>query len=49
MLELNGFYNMDCLDGMKLMENESVDLIATDPPYKTTSRGHAGNSGGSRQ
>jgi len=49
MLELNGFYNMDCMDGMKLMENESVDLIATDPPYKTTSRGNAGNSGGMLQ
>ena len=24
---------MDCLDGMKLMPNNSVDLVVTDPPY----------------
>src|SRR3990167_387574 len=33
MLELNKVYNMDCLEGMKLIENESIDLIITDPPY----------------
>lgn len=33
MLELNKIYNMDCLDGMKLIDNESVDLIVTSPPY----------------
>lgn len=27
----------------------SIDLIVTDPPYKTTSRGNAGNSGGMMQ
>lgn len=30
-------------------KNFTVDLIATDPPYKTTSRGCAGNSGGMLQ
>jgi site-specific DNA-methyltransferase (adenine-specific) len=49
MLELNKIYNMDCLEGMKLIENESIDLIVTDPPYKVTSRGNAGNSGGMLQ
>jgi len=44
-----GYYNMDCMELMKLMENESVDLILTDPPYKTTARGNAGNSGGMLQ
>ena len=24
---------MDCLDGMKLLDNESVDLVVTSPPY----------------
>lgn len=34
---------------MKTMANESVDLVISDPPYKTTARGHAGNSGGMLQ
>lgn len=33
MLDLNCIYNMDCLEGMKLIGNDSVDLIVTDPPY----------------
>lgn len=36
----------DCLEEMKNIKDESVDLIVTDPPYPTTSRGCAGNSGG---
>lgn len=39
-------------DGIKLLRELSentVDLIITDPPYKTTSRGCAGNSGGMLQ
>lgn len=39
----------DCLEEMKKIEDESVDLIVTDPPYPTTSRGCAGNSGGMLQ
>ena len=39
----------DCLQLMKEIDNESIDLIVTDPPYKTTSRGNAGNSGGMLQ
>ena len=31
------------------LEDNSIDLIVTDPPYKTTSRGNAGNSGGMMQ
>lgn len=42
-------YNENCLDGMKRLPDESIDLIATDPPYPTTSRGSAGNSGGMLQ
>jgi site-specific DNA-methyltransferase (adenine-specific) len=49
MLEINKIYNMDCLEGMKLIPDNSIDLIVTDPPYKTTSRGNAGNSGGMLQ
>lgn len=33
MLEVNKIYNMDCLEGMKLIDNKSIDLIVTDPPY----------------
>ena len=33
MLELNKIYNMDCLEGMKLLPNECIDLTVTSPPY----------------
>ena len=33
MLELNKIYNMDCIDGMKLLDSESIDLVVTSPPY----------------
>jgi site-specific DNA-methyltransferase (adenine-specific) len=33
MLELNKIYNMDCLDGMKMIDDESIDLTVTSPPY----------------
>jgi len=49
MLELNRIYNMDCMEGMRAIPNDSIDLIVTDPPYRTTSRGSAGNSGGMLQ
>ena len=32
----------DCLEIMKDIENESVDLCVIDPPYKLTSGGRAG-------
>ena len=41
--------NADCLNTLKNIPNESIDLIVTDPPYLTTSRGNAGNSGGMLQ
>lgn len=39
-------YNGDCLEIMKDIPDKSIDMIVTDPPYKTTSRGGTGNSGG---
>lgn len=36
----------DCLELMKEIPDGSIDLIVTDPPYKVTSRGNAGNAGG---
>ena len=41
--------NGDAIEFMKTLEDESVDLIVTDPPYKVTARGNAGNSGGMMQ
>ena len=38
--------NGDAIDFMKTLNDESIDLIVTDPPYKITARGNAGNSGG---
>lgn len=35
-LSLNKIYNMDCIEGMKLIPDGSVDCIITDPPYWTT-------------
>ena len=37
------------VEQLKLLDDNSIDLIVTDPPYKTTSRGNAGNSGGMLQ
>lgn len=33
MLELNGFYNMDCMDGMKEFSDKYFELAIVDPPY----------------
>jgi len=48
-LKTNVIYNEDCLEGMKRLPDGSIDLVLTDPPYKVTSRGNAGNSGGMLQ
>ncbi len=34
MLELNRLYNMDCRNGLKLLDDNSIDSIVTDPPYE---------------
>ena len=39
-------YNCDFREVTSLIADNSVDLIITDPPYKTTKRGGTGNSGG---
>jgi len=33
MLELNKIYNMDCIDGMKQIDDNSIDMVLTSPPY----------------
>lgn len=32
-MELNKIYNIDCIEYMKTLPNECVDLIIADPPY----------------
>jgi site-specific DNA-methyltransferase (adenine-specific) len=32
-LEFNKIYNMDCIDGMKSIPNNLIDLVVTDPPF----------------
>lgn len=39
MIELDKIYNIDCLDLMRDMETESVDVILTSPPYNTNKKG----------
>ena len=34
MLEINKIYNMDCMEGIKLLDDKSIDLVIIDPPYK---------------
>jgi len=36
MLPINTIYKIDCLDGMKLIDDKSVDMILCDLPYGTT-------------
>lgn len=32
-LELNNYYNMNCMEGMKLIPDKYFDLAIVDPPY----------------
>lgn len=33
MLKTNEIYNMDCMEGLKLIDDKSIDLVIIDPPY----------------
>ena len=33
MLNTNEVYNMDCMEGLKLLDDNSIDLVVIDPPY----------------
>lgn len=39
MIQPDHIYNMDCLEGMKMIPNKSIDLVVTDPPYLIETRG----------
>lgn len=48
MIELNKIYNEDCLETMKRMEDKSVDLVLTDPPYGIKADKGVGGFGSSK-
>lgn len=33
-----GFYNLDCRDGLKLIDDETVNIVMTDIPYNISQR-----------
>lgn len=33
MLDIDRIYNLDCVDGMLMLDDESIDLVVTSPPY----------------
>lgn len=33
MLDINKTHNMDCVAGMELLDEQSIDLVVTSPPY----------------
>ena len=33
MLQTNEIYNMDCMEGVRLLDDKSIDLVVMDPPY----------------
>lgn len=33
MFELDKIYNIDCLNGLRQIEDNTIDLIVTSPPY----------------
>lgn len=41
--------NDNAIEFMKTLQDNSIDLLVTDPPYKVTARGNAGNTGGMLQ
>ena len=38
-------YNRDAIEWLKTLDNDSVDLIVSDPPYRVTQHGHSGLGG----
>lgn len=33
LIETNRIYNLDCIEGLKQIPDNFVDLVVTDPPY----------------
>ncbi|MEJ2249899.1 MAG: site-specific DNA-methyltransferase [Candidatus Lokiarchaeota archaeon] len=41
-LKLNRIYHMDCLEGLRKIQDEFIDLILTSPPYNLGNEHHTG-------
>lgn len=39
MIELDKIYNEDCLEGMKRIDDCTVDCVVTSPPYEGSLQG----------
>lgn len=44
MLEINKIYNEDCIEGMKKIDDKSIDCIICDPPYIVENHGKGKSS-----
>ncbi len=42
-MKLDIIYNKDCLEGMKRLSDESIDLVITSPPFNLGNLHHTGN------
>lgn len=49
MIETNIIHLGDCVQGLKTLPDECIDLVVSDVAYPVTQRGNAGNSGGMLQ
>lgn len=47
--KIDSIFHGDCMELLRSLPSESVDLVVSDPPYLVTARGSAGNSGGMMQ
>ncbi len=45
-MEINKIYCMDCIEGMKQIEDNSIDSIVTDPPYELGFMGKSWDNSG---
>ena len=42
MLKINKIHNLDCLEGLKKIEDNFIDLIITSPPFNLGNTHHTG-------
>lgn len=42
-IEFNKIYNKDCIEGMKGIPNDTIDLVITDPPFAIEFKAKRGN------
>ena len=42
---MTSLYNTDAIECLKTLDNDSVDLIVSDPPYRVSQHGHSGLGG----